>query len=530
MTTINATAIHYYDVIIIGGGIAGIAIAEFLSRKHPLSIKVIEQAPQLGTGASGKLEGWFHAGGLYSGLDDGQTFMNCVNAIEDLINHYTSYFPAHCNLSCQERSAGLFVPTVMPQSAGWFHDAPVFYLHPTHDSPEVKLSHFKNDAVLLEIQRQRVLGRLEAAFGLQHNWLAEGRCQAPTYAQIEGYRGTSCSLMDTSGILDDICQRFDRSFGLLPSTYDTLKSADVSLNAATIMRDLVASALANGVEVDTGVTIENLVLDRFGSMHINSLLCRGQRQLPMHLKARLFVFALGAGFDRYLQELRLSARLNVSQSAMVVAWPALSMINFARMSIKSKFHFNHVRQSGKGAQGSLQFSMLANSGFLDQDANVAEKVADIDAILEAAERYFGREAVYAKKLYAYECAKTEFLSEEEEKRRYSYWIEHPRDTNYLGVLPGKFSFFPTVAYQTYLRIKELLYLEDVVNRPAYRPDPPHEQLAMQLVADAYPMQILTAELDRETELVTGVGENLSVRSSAYPNQPTSDKYPLMNLS
>jgi hypothetical protein len=36
---------------------------------------------------------------------------------------------------------------------------------------------------------------------------------------------------------------------------------------------------------------------------------------------------------------------------------------------------------------------------------------------------------------------------EEEKRRYSYWIEHPQGTNYIGVLPGNFSFFPTVAYQ-----------------------------------------------------------------------------------
>jgi DegT/DnrJ/EryC1/StrS aminotransferase family len=221
----------------------------------------------------------------------------------------------------------------------------------------------------------------------------------------------------------------------------------------------------------------------------------------------------GAGFDRYVQELHVGARLKVSHSAMVVAWPALSRLNFARMSIKPKFHFNHMLQRGKGKQGPIRFSMLANSGFWDRDAHVAEKVADIDAILEAAERYIGREPLYTSKLYTYECAKTEFLSEEEEKRRYSYWIEHARDTNYIAVLPGKFSFFPTVAYHTYLRIKELLQLDAAVYHPTYGVDPAAEQQAKALVADPYPIQILSSELDGEVDLLKRVCEEDSVVSA-----------------
>ena len=91
-------AIHHFDVVVIGGGIAGIAIAELLSRNSDLSIKVIEAAPKLGSGASGKLEGWYHSGALYSGSDDAQTFMNCLNGIEDLQRFYSTYFCDRCKI------------------------------------------------------------------------------------------------------------------------------------------------------------------------------------------------------------------------------------------------------------------------------------------------------------------------------------------------------------------------------------------------------------------------------------------------
>jgi hypothetical protein len=82
--------------------------------------------------------------------------------------------------------------------------------------------------------------------------------------------------------------------------------------------------------------------------------------------------------------------------------------------------------------------------------------------------------LHTGKLYTYECAKTQFLSDEEEKRRYSHWIEHPRGTNYIG-------------YQTYLRIKELLHLDGAMHRPAYCSNPTCEQLAKALVAEPYPI-------------------------------------------
>ena len=122
MTKIEVSQIEYVDVIVIGGGIAGISIAEFLARHSRLSIKVLDSAPQLGTFASGKLEGWFHTGALYSGHDDAQTFINCVNSLEDLINLYSSYFSEECNIALTETKPNFFTPAVIPNSKGWFND------------------------------------------------------------------------------------------------------------------------------------------------------------------------------------------------------------------------------------------------------------------------------------------------------------------------------------------------------------------------------------------------------------------------
>jgi hypothetical protein len=75
------------------------------------------------------------------------------------------------------------------------------------------------------------------------------------------------------------------------------------------------------------------------------------------------------------------------------------------------------------------------------------------------------------------------------------------------------------ALLTYLCTKDLLYLEDMADRPAYRVDPTREQRAKALVADPYPVQVLSAEPNRATELITGDCEELSVirpHAAAFP--------------
>ena len=490
MTKIQASQIEYVDVIIIGGGIAGISIAEFLARHSRLSIKVLDSAPQLGTFASGKLEGWFHTGALYSGHDDAQTFINCVNSLEDLINLYSSYFSEQCNIALRETKPNFFTPTVIPNSKGWFNDRPVYLIHPGTNSPEISLSGLKSDSVYLEIQRNRVLGRLETAYGQQHNWRQNGNCLAPIYAQVEAYEGLNCSLRHSTETIDNLCHRFDNSYGLEKSNYEIIRTLDSSMNTTAIMRALVTSALTQGVTFETGVIIDKLLIDSYGPMQIKSLLCRTQQGFAKRLKARLFIFAVGKGFERFLSELQVRAKLKRSRSAMVLAQPALTDTNFVRMSTKRKFHFNHFVHNCEIGEEKFVYSMLADSSYTNDDQINQEDEVDIEPILESAERYFGKDKLYSRNLFSYECVKTEFISQEEQKRRYSYWIESNPQSNYLCVLPGKFSFFPTVAFQAYQRIKTLISFDECLEKSSFAPDVKVIQLANKLMADSYPMKII----------------------------------------
>ena len=491
MPEISASEIEYTDVVVIGGGIAGIAIAEYLARHSHLSIKVLERGQDLGTGASGKLEGWFHTGALYSGQDDAQTFINCVNGVEDLINLYSPYFPESCNLALSQVKSNFFRPAVIPNSQGWFNDSPVYLIYPQRDSPESKLFGLKSDSVQMELQRNRVLGRLEVAYGQQYSWLCPGNdpalCQAPTYAQVEAHEGLDCSLRYSTETLRNLCQRFDASYDMAPSNYEVLRTLDCSMNTSSILKTLVASALDRGVTFETGVTIDKLLIDRYGQIRIKSLLCRTKQGLPKRLKADLFIFAVGDGFEPFLSELQVRARLKSSRSAMVVAYPSLVDTNFVRMSTKNRFHFNHFMQQREIGTEKFVYSMLANSGYASNDSG--EEV-DIEPILESAERYFGKDKLYSRQLFSYECVKTEFISEEEQKRRYSYWIESDPNSNYLCVLPGKFSFFPTVAFQAYQRIRNLIQFEEFVPNSSFVPNAQIEKRAAKLVANSYPITIM----------------------------------------
>src|SRR5260370_3831069 len=85
--------VRHCDVLVVGGGIAGIAIAERLAREanrqgKAIRILLVDEHEELGSVASGGLEGWYHTGTLYFHLPDSRTTVACVNGFSDLRRWY----------------------------------------------------------------------------------------------------------------------------------------------------------------------------------------------------------------------------------------------------------------------------------------------------------------------------------------------------------------------------------------------------------------------------------------------------------
>ncbi|MEO0631798.1 MAG: FAD-dependent oxidoreductase, partial [Planctomycetota bacterium] len=84
---------EHYDLIVVGGGIAGVASAELIARTAAARgrlarIVVLEAGPGIGCGASGSLQGWFHTGALYSTFDEDVSSNACVRSRRILDEQY----------------------------------------------------------------------------------------------------------------------------------------------------------------------------------------------------------------------------------------------------------------------------------------------------------------------------------------------------------------------------------------------------------------------------------------------------------
>ena len=80
-----------YDWAIIGSGIAGISIAEILTRQGH-SVILIEKNKDLASETTREFHEWLHTGALYTLVPDRlRTLRFILGSIDDLIEYYSCY-------------------------------------------------------------------------------------------------------------------------------------------------------------------------------------------------------------------------------------------------------------------------------------------------------------------------------------------------------------------------------------------------------------------------------------------------------
>ncbi|MBF0437413.1 MAG: FAD-dependent oxidoreductase [Magnetococcales bacterium] len=205
-----------YDFIVVGGGIAGLAIAELLQRSGQ-SVLLLEASSSLCGMSSSDHQGWFHTGALYAAIPTPFFFHGLIKNLDNLFAYY-SHFP-RMNL----RHGSSLITSDYP---GWFGKEPINYFYePSSRISPIFLRPLWYLAVLLAQGRLAWFNSLDFSkeFSSQISWA----CFSPHFDRCRNTKKYENIAFDSTSVI--------------------LTSSDRTMNGVTIAEDLLKSFLCMGV-------------------------------------------------------------------------------------------------------------------------------------------------------------------------------------------------------------------------------------------------------------------------------------------
>jgi len=387
------------DVLIVGGGIAGIAVAERLAREayrqgKKISIVLIERDPQLAMRASSGLEGWFHTGSLYAKIETGHSFITCLKSLEDMTNWYAqdSLFLHHdaCTIDYRTGSGIRVVPGSKEKDPRdkWFESPIQFVVKPDPYSYQWLQT------------TQLIHERLDQVY-FKQGWVNKftSTCQMPR---------VNMAMPELSSIEND----------KIPSVESQrIQSADVTMNTGLILKHLAESASKYGVEflVNHSALLESQ--SRESENHIVAFDSITNEHVGF--QAGQIIYALG---DRSFSGVNEGLRFHRFESVMIVRRPAILEENTVVLCADRTGDINHVFHPN-ATDG---YSILADSNstmLLDGQAKSSFEVQSVaaKAIFNKAKEQFGDDVGDYSSWNMISCIKTEVQSDSDSHRVYSYW-------------------------------------------------------------------------------------------------------------
>jgi hypothetical protein len=213
-----------FEWAIIGGGIAGISIAEILSREGHSSI-IIDKNKKLSKVTTREFHEWIHTGALYTLVPDRlMTLKFILGAVDDMIEYY----------SCYERMN--LVPTmnglkINDIKNGWFSSN---YIHFKYRLKGRKITF----PWLIGIARSiDLINKMK-----EHDWL---RRRA---GELDPYKKNLIK-----GILKNLLMLIKNK-----NKFFDLKTTDFTTNSRLLLRDMLETSVNKGLEVSTNNKIINI--------------------------------------------------------------------------------------------------------------------------------------------------------------------------------------------------------------------------------------------------------------------------------
>lgn len=369
-----------YDWIIIGGGIAGISIAEYISRTNK-NILLIEKNSKLCAETTAEFHEWTHAGSLYTLKNRDFMALNyLIKSINDLLKYY-SHFE---NMNILPSKKGFSVKEI---KNGWFQNSFIKF--------KFKISRRKINLVwLYKVARSiLIINKIKTI-----NWL-------------DGYKNSSKELYPNfMQILFQIAKLLFHK-----DRFYILESPDLSCDSRRIITDLLDISIERGVEYSVDNEFINYKKTDEGIYEINS-----EKKI---FYCKNLMFCNGRNISKVF-----SSQIKTTYSPMLVYKNLPKQVNhFVELDIFENNSINMiVKENNIGLFGGISFSNFENCF---KYFNILRKKINI-------------KFPNAECIHQYVGSKNELVPRNM-SRNYLYNIWEKSNQNIFAIIPGKFSLFPS---------------------------------------------------------------------------------------
>ena len=376
-----------YDWIIVGGGIAGISIAEILSREGH-SVALIEKNKKLASVATKEFHEWVHTGSLYTLVEDQmKTLKYILGSLDDLLEFYSSYK----NMNISPTDKGL---EINESKDGWFNKNYINFKY-----------RLKNRKFLL-------------------NWIYS---ISRSIALIEGIRKHDW-LRRRAGIIESVTSEYyapilKNFFKILFTSekFFQIKSTDFTTNSRLLLRDLLSTSIKNGVEVFT----DNELIDIQNNK--NGVIAKCKKG---EINGKQIALCVGGSVEKFT---KTKLKKSYAPIAVVKNVP-VETESFVELDYFKKTCINIITKgSSYGMIGGISLSKKNNvEKYFEYMINEHKKANPNIDILE---KYVG--------------VKNEIISKGE-SRNYIFHINQDHENkNIWSIIPGKFTLAFSLAPEFY---------------------------------------------------------------------------------
>mgnify|MGYP001222297538 CR=1 FL=1 len=219
-----------YEWGIVGGGIAGITIAEILTRQGHKCI-LIEKNDLLASETSCGFHEWYHTGALYSLLPHQlKTLRYILGSVDDMLEYYQGFQ----NMNLLPTEKGL---KIKDSKNGWFNNNNINF--------KFRIKNRKyNIFWLIGVARSlNIINQIK-----NHDWLRRRAGEMKAIVNLNYYFST---------LLNFILQN---------EKFYNIETSDIGINSRNLIDDLVATSLNNGLEIS--VSNEVLNIDKSDKIHV----------------------------------------------------------------------------------------------------------------------------------------------------------------------------------------------------------------------------------------------------------------------